>query len=345
MKNKFAAVVLTSIGMLLFSGMLVACAPHRVGNKATMQKEKAPRIVAAVEKSTTPTRTAVKVAATKPKAVVKLKTVAKAAPAEHLTGSALYTQKPTPLMPVECARCHPTQYNNLVAHGLKHRFLCTNCHRQFHAYNPTKHNYKAIMPKCQRCHGLKHGKAFPKCMMCHKNPHSPLQIPFSVLTKKVKVKSGKMVIRCAICHAKIGAEFAANPTKHNTEVGCDGCHADKHGYKPSCLDCHDPHVKGQTFKDCLVCHSPHSALKIKKYPENTPNNICGSCHKSEYRKLRTNHTKHSELHCADCHVAHGFIPKCQSCHGLPHSAGLHKRFPNCLACHKDPHNLPMNKKK
>ncbi len=171
MKKKFAAAVLTSVGMLLFSGLLVACAPHKVGNKAMMQKEKAPRAVA-VEKTTAPTVTAVKIAATKPKAV------AKAAPPKHLAGAALYTQKPTPLEPVECARCHSTQYNNLVEHGLKHRFLCTNCHRQFHAYNPTKHNYKAIMPKCQRCHGLKHGKSFPKCMMCHQNPHSPLQIPF-----------------------------------------------------------------------------------------------------------------------------------------------------------------------
>ncbi|GBE12067.1 class III cytochrome C family protein [bacterium BMS3Bbin14] len=344
MKKKFAAAVLTSVGMLLFSGILVACAPHKVGNQAMMQKEKAPR-TAAVEKPAAPTVTAIKVTAAKTKAVVKLKTVAKVAPVKHLTGAALYTRKPTPMTPVECARCHSTQYNNLVAHGFKHRFMCTNCHRQFHTYNPTKHNYKAIMPKCQRCHGLKHGKSFPKCMMCHQNPHSPLQIPFSVLTKKVKVKSGKMVIRCAICHKKEGTEFANNPTKHNTEVNCDGCHSDKHGYIPSCLDCHDPHVKGQTFKDCLVCHSPHSALKIKKYPENTPSNVCGSCHKTEYRHLQTNHTKHSELHCATCHVVHGFIPKCQSCHGLPHSAGLHKRFPNCLACHKDPHNLPMNKKK
>ncbi len=333
MKKKFAAAVLTSVGMLLFSGLLVACAPHKVGNKAMMQKEKAPQ-TAVVEKSTASTVTAVK-----SKAAVKIAT------AKPLTGVALYKQKPTPLTPVECARCHASQYNKLVAHGLKHRFSCTKCHRKFHAYNPTKHNYNAIMPKCQRCHGLKHGKAFPKCLECHKDPHAPLQIPFSTLTKKVKVKNGKKVILCAVCHAKIGAEFAANPTKHNTEVGCAGCHSDKHGYIPSCLDCHDPHVKGQTFKDCLVCHSPHSALKIKQYPKDIPNKVCGSCHKTEYRHLQINHTKHSDLQCAACHVSHGKIPRCQSCHGLPHSAGLHKRFPNCLSCHKDAHNLPMNRKK
>ncbi len=326
MKKRLGVVTLTVMGIFLFSAIFAACA-NQVAERGTVQaKTAAPAAVATTPKA---------VAATKP---------APATP-KPLTGAALYEGTPKPLTPVECGRCHTGEYNDLKQSKTKHRFACTKCHTKFHRYNPIKKNWKAIMPKCQRCHGYKHGKAFPNCMQCHINPHSPRTIKFASVTKMVTLKKGKKIIACGLCHKKEYTEMAKNPCAHNTEVGCQGCHADKHGYIPNCLDCHEPHVQGQKFKDCLVCHSPHSALKIKKYPVTTPSKICGSCHTTEYEHLRDHHTKHSNLTCAKCHDKHGFIPKCQKCHGYPHGAGLHKRFPNCLECHIDPHNLPTIGKK
>ncbi|HEB70215.1 MAG TPA: cytochrome C [Desulfobulbus sp.] len=254
----------------------------------------------------------------------------------------LYTDTPKSLAPVQCGSCHEGEYKRLQASKSKHRFECTDCHEQLHAYVPTKKNYQEILPKCSNCHDLPHGEAFTKCLGCHQDPHTPLTIPFSGVSQEIKNKAGKKVVACEVCHYNPeGKEFETHPCKHNTEVGCTGCHADKHGVRPTCFDCHEPHVEGQVYKDCLVCHSPHSAKNIKKYPEDTNNNICGSCHTSEYQHLQTNKTKHSALYCATCHVKHGQIPKCRNCHGEPHGAALHKRFPRCLECHIDPHNLPV----
>ncbi len=315
------------MAVLATTFLLAACASQQAGDKKT--ESTSGKTVAAARGGTTEGANAA--------------TEKKAAP--QAAGAALYEVTPPPLKPVDCGHCHVNQFTDLKKSKTKHRFDCKKCHTQFHVYNPRKKNYERIMPKCTRCHGLKHGEAFPNCMECHQNPHSPRTIAFSQVEKKIKGKDGKPVVSCAVCHSSEGTEFAKYPTKHNVEVNCQGCHADKHGYIPSCLDCHEPHVEGQAYKDCLVCHSPHSAKRIKKYPEDTPSNVCGSCHTQIYSNLQTNHTKHSELHCATCHVKHGQIPKCQQCHGLPHGKALHKRFPKCLECHKDPHNLPVNRNK
>lgn len=255
----------------------------------------------------------------------------------------LYTETPRVLTPVECGSCHGGEYKRLQESNSKHRFECTDCHEQLHAYIPTKNNYADIMPKCSTCHDLPHGEAFTKCLGCHQDPHTPLTIPFSGVSQKIKDKAGKNVVACEVCHYDpVGKEFEKYPTKHNVEVGCTGCHADKHGVRPTCFDCHEPHVTGQVYADCLVCHRPHSAKNILQYPEETNNNVCGSCHTDIYNNLQTNQTKHSALYCATCHVKHGQIPRCQDCHDEPHGAAVHKRFPNCLDCHVDPHNLPVN---
>ncbi len=263
-------------------------------------------------------------------------------------GVELYKGEPRSIQPVQCGSCHRGEYKKLQASNSKHRFDCLKCHTKLHAYIPTKKNYKAIMPKCTRCHGLKHGDAFPNCLQCHTDPHTPLDIPFSGVQQKVKNRHGKKVVACEVCHYNPeGKEMEEYPCKHNTEVGCVGCHitgidATKHGMKPTCFDCHEPHIQGQTYKDCLVCHRPHSAKHILKYPENIDNKVCGSCHTKIYEDLQRNHTKHTDLYCATCHEHHGEIPKCQKCHGEPHGAEIHHKFPNCLKCHVDPHNLPVN---
>ncbi len=344
MRKRITALVLTVAGLFLLTVIFVACAQQM--EKASVEREKAPAPTVQVkEEEKAPSEEG------PPLKVAKVEEPAPAVPSEAETkpekkapaGAELYEQEVKPLTPAECARCHYPIFKTLKESKSKHRFMCTNCHEKFHRYNPKKQNWDEIMPKCQNCHGLKHGKDFPNCLECHKEPHSPRDINFETLlqTRAVKVKGKEeQVVLCAICHKNESGEMQAHPSKHN-EVGCQGCHADKHGYIPNCLDCHEPHVEGQKFEDCLVCHSPHSPKNIKQYPEETPREVCGSCHTEIYQNLQTNHTKHSELYCATCHVRHGQIPKCQDCHGLPHTEALHKKFPNCLNCHIDPHNLPV----
>ncbi|NPA95764.1 MAG: cytochrome C [Thermodesulfobacteria bacterium] len=323
MKNKLLAEGLLVLGIIATLFLCVACA-KQVKEVAAPEKLQVAEAVAAQQGPSTP--------------------------APQADGVSLYQQEPRSLKPVECGSCHKGEYTRLKNSNSKHRFDCLRCHTQLHAYIPPKHNYEEIMPKCTRCHGLKHGKAFPKCLQCHTDPHSPLDIPFTGVQKKMKGPNGKMVVACEVCHWEPeGKQMQEHPCKHNTEEGCVGCHIDaidatKHGMKPTCFDCHEPHVQGQTYQDCLVCHNPHMAKNILQYPEDTDNKVCGSCHDTIYEDLQRNHTKHSELHCAECHVRHGQIPKCQDCHGLPHGEALHKRFPNCLKCHLDPHNLPVLKK-
>ncbi len=257
--------------------------------------------------------------------------------------SDIYAMQIEPLTAVECGRCHNYQFKWLQDKGGKHQFSCTDCHEQFHAYNPRKGNWDEIMPKCQNCHDLPHGGDFMACLDCHQQPHAPKVIQFSRLEKTVGGQEG--VVVCAVCHKNEGTEFARFPSKHNPELNCQGCHAEVHGTIPSCLDCHEPHTNEMEYKDCLTCHSPHSASNIKKYPEDVPNNACGACHEAVYSNLQKNVTRHSTLQCATCHASHGEIPRCQDCHGEPHGEGLHKRFNSCLDCHMDPHNLPVNTKK
>jgi len=250
-----------------------------------------------------------------------------------------------PLAPEECGRCHNYQFKWLQDKGGKHQMDCTTCHEQFHAYNPRKDNWDTIMPKCQGCHELAHGPDFPACMECHQQPHAPKVIQFANLEKTVTTEGKQAKVVCGVCHNNEGTEFDKFPSKHNTEVNCQGCHAEVHGTIPSCLDCHQPHIENQVYQDCLQCHAPHSASNIKKYPEDVPNAACSACHDSVYNNLRANVTKHSPLQCATCHASHGEIPRCQDCHGEPHGEGLHQRFTSCLDCHVDPHNLPVNEKK
>ena len=325
MKRKVNHRMLAGLAALLCSATLMACANK--GQDASTVDTQQPIVVASAQAAEIPTTA----------------NEASAAKAEQEAAEApLYTETPRSLTPVECGSCHGGEYKRLRESNSKHRFECTDCHEQLHGYVPTKNNYADIMPKCSSCHDLPHGEAFTQCLQCHQDPHTPLDIPFSGVEQKIKNKAGKNVVACEVCHSDSeGQEMETYPTKHNTEVGCTGCHADKHGVRPTCFDCHEPHVAEQVYADCLVCHRPHSAKNILQYPEEMPNNVCGSCHTQIYDNLQANHTKHSELQCASCHVSHGQIPRCQQCHDEPHGAGVHKRYPNCLECHVDPHNLPV----
>lgn len=244
-----------------------------------------------------------------------------------------YDVELTPLTPAECGRCHAGVFNQIKNEGGKHKIDCTKCHTIFHSYNPVKQNWNEIMPKCQRCHGLIHGEKFAVCATCHSYPHAPkTQMPMSAEMSKV----------CGDCHTKVGQELQKNPSKH-TKVACSACHHDKHGYIPSCMECHKPHTANQTVKDCLVCHPVHTPLVIK-YPDNTANAVCGGCHGTVLNKINTTASKHGQVACAKCHTKHKYIPNCEYCHGKPHGESLLKKFPNCLQCHGDVHDLPTKSK-
>jgi predicted CXXCH cytochrome family protein len=268
------------------------------------------------------------------------------APENQASEYPLYMEMPNNLKPVECGGCHYNQYTKVQQSNSKHRFDCLDCHEQLHGNIPSKNNYKDVLPQCANCHDLPHGEAFPSCSQCHQNPHSPLDIPFSGVEQSIKNHAGKDVVACEVCHYDSeGKEMETYPNKHNVDVGCTGCHGDeKHGVRPTCFKCHEPHVEGQIYADCLVCHRPHSAKKILPYPEEISNKVCASCHTGIYDSLQANVTKHTALQCASCHVTHGQIPRCQGCHDEPHGSAVHKRFPNCLECHVDPHNLPVKPK-
>lgn len=321
MKRKIKLKVLAGLGVLSCSVLFMACANQ--GQDGTTANTQQPVVIDSTETA--------KVEETTP---AKAEQQAAAAP--------LYTETPRSLSPVECAACHNGQYVRLQQSNSRHRFDCLDCHDQLHANIPSKNNYADIIPKCASCHDLPHGEAFSNCAQCHQDPHAPLNIPFSGVEQNIKNAAGKNVVACGVCHYDSeGQEMDANPSKHNVNVGCTGCHADKHGVLPSCFDCHEPHVTGQTYADCLVCHKPHSAKNILPYPEEMSNTVCASCHTQVYDNLQKNYTKHTDLQCASCHATHGQIPRCQECHDEPHGATVHKRFPNCLECHIDPHDLPV----
>ena len=246
--------------------------------------------------------------------------------------SPAYEKSIKPLTTEECARCHSWVFNRIKEKGGKHRIDCTWCHVKFHVYNPIKKNWAEIMPKCTRCHGYIHGKLFTNCLGCHKDPHAPRIVG---ITPEV----GKA---CGQCHPNITKELNRYPSKHTT-VACVACHHTKHGYIPSCLECHKPHYPNEPVKECFNCHAPHSPLRILQtaFPKETLNKVCSPCHKVEFEKIARTPSKHHKVACVQCHVKHKDIPKCERCHGKPHGAGVHQKFPNCLDCHMDVHNLPV----
>ncbi len=253
---------------------------------------------------------------------------------------ALYDQNVTPLTMQQCAQCHIAVFNRLKAEGHRHQKECTFCHEVYHTYAPGKVEYADALPKCVDCHGYPHGEKeeTKTCHNCHSNAHSPLNIP--------SVKPDM----CHNCHAQPPKDLKDFPSKHSA-MACTDCHI-RHGYIPSCLDCHSPkggkpyHLLNVEPKVCLSCHaSPHKPLVIK-YAADTPKEYCANCHKNPthaevYATLKKANSKHwTENTCATCHDQHGKIPSCFKCHDHSgHRANL--KDDDCLRCHSNPHD-PLN---
>lgn len=235
----------------------------------------------------------------------------------------------------KCFNCHPGPPEALKKFPSKHSELdCMDCH--------IRHGY---IPKCIDCHSEKGGEVFhipgdqpnKVCLTCHAGPHKPMQISYGEDTPKKY---------CADCHnnpshAKVYATLTMANSKHNTELTCASCHTE-HGKIPSCFDCHDHegHRAGLKFEDCLSCHTdPHAPLKITFAPT-IPKKVCGGCHKKEYSDLMNSNTRHTKLSCAFCHPKHGYLPKCQQCHGVPHGKAIVDKFGGkCGPCHGTAHNV------
>jgi predicted CXXCH cytochrome family protein len=192
------------------------------------------------------------------------------------------------------------------------------------------------MPKCASCHtsatgGAFHGEdpALTPCLSCHADPHKPLAIPMSDIETA-----------CAKCHANINKELQTNPSKHTTDVACNDCHADKHGYIPDCSACHDNHSPEIPMGnvECMSCHPVHKPTLIV-YDKTTPSPICAGCHDDINDMLQKSQTKHTPVACADCHPSHKEIPQCQRCHGEPHSKTMLIDTTKCGECHGNPHDI------
>ncbi len=244
-------------------------------------------------------------------------------------GEDLYAVEPAPMTVAECGRCHVVHFQALKADGGKHRFACQECHRIFHAYNPRRDNFAALMPQCGQCHNLPHGTRFTECLSCHDNPHAALRL----------AGMPKLAQHCGECHVGPAEELAKFPSAH-TRQGCDSCHSERHGRIPQCGECHQPHFAEQPATACLGCHPVHRPLQISFTPDADPQN-CKECHTAAFSHWTATRSKHGKVSCATCHTRHGLIPKCTDCHDVPHDAKMMARFPACLDCHLDPHNPPI----
>lgn len=232
-----------------------------------------------------------------------------------------------PLSPAQCGQCHPKIFLALKNAGGKHRFNCQECHQLFHVVNKQE-----AMPKCANCHQLPHGEPFADCLACHVDPHAPRQVPLNA----------RVTGNCGQCHGGPAGELRDEPSAH-TEQACQDCHHDRHGYIPSCLECHEPHYGGQPAGDCLGCHPPHKPLRITLTPQTEPR-TCGACHSAVYDTWTATPSRHGKVNCTRCHTQHGLIPACTTCHPQPHSERMLAKYPKCLTCHLDAHNPPVKNK-
>jgi predicted CXXCH cytochrome family protein len=198
---------------------------------------------------------------------------------------------------------------------------CRDCHA---GHRPM---VASNIPECSNCHSGTPHFDLKGCKSCH-NPHAP---------KDISLK-GELKDVCLTCHAAQGKELVAGPSKH-AQVACNFCHADKHGFVPQCVDCHQPHSTSMTQADCKSCHQAHMPLALT-YGAEVQSAMCAACHGQAFNLLQASPAKHREIACVTCHAnKHKTVPKCSDCHGLPHAEGMHKRFPQCGECHNIAHDL------
>ncbi len=155
---------------------------------------------------------------------------------------------------VECARCHYDIFMSIKNGRGAHRLECRECHETFHSFRRGL-AYEDVLPACADCHGAPHGDSdqMSTCKACHTVPHAPV----ASLTLKT------LEPFCTTCHADAGKRMESGRVDHN-KLKCILCHSDRHGYVPTCQECHGaPHPQEmvQDFESCLDCHgNPHDLL-------------------------------------------------------------------------------------
>ncbi len=223
----------------------------------------------------------------------------------------------------DCVKCHALETRQIAEEGAAHKLAvnCLDCHSQHRPMNANN------IPSCADCHVGTDHYALNTCNECH-NPHQPLEVTLT----------GELKMECLTCHSQQGEEMDANPSVHS-QVSCNYCHADTHGYTPDCMTCHASHSPEMAVTDCATCHAAHQPTLLE-YPATTANDLCAACHATAFNELQATTTKHSTTNCVDCHVnQHATIASCTDCHGEPHAAGIHSKFPNCGDCHNTAHDL------
>jgi hypothetical protein len=223
----------------------------------------------------------------------------------------------------DCIKCHPEQVKDVQTMGSAHstEVTCMDCHQ---GHPPAVADN---IPECSNCHdGEAHFK-LDGCLSCHTNPHTPLEISLN----------GEITKPCLTCHTEQISQLQEHQSAHS-KFACTTCH-EQHGPPPECLNCHQPHLDGQTMADCTSCHKAHMPLQVT-YKEDIPSKFCAACHPQVYDQLIASSAKHSKLACAFCHQdKHGTVPQCTDCHGVPHPQGIMAKFTKCGQCHGIAHNL------
>ena len=152
---------------------------------------------------------------------------------------------------VDCARCHYEIFMSIKNGQGAHRIECRECHETFHGFRRGL-RYEDVLPTCTSCHDTPHGESeqMVACTSCHAVPHAPLA--------SLELKTLEPF--CASCHADAGSRIDSGRVDH-AQLKCVLCHSDRHGYVPTCQECHGiPHSQEITegFTGCLDCHgNPH----------------------------------------------------------------------------------------
>ncbi len=243
---------------------------------------------------------------------------------------------PEGMTPLDCARCHYEIFMTIKNGKGAHRFPCKDCHETFHSFQKGM-KYGEVLPKCTGCHDYPHGNSpeMSSCKTCHQKPHAPL----------ASLDIEQLLPFCAKCHPGPAGQLKDHPGSHS-ELSCNDCHSERHGNIPRCIECHEePHTKYVDNKGCIRCHPPHMPQEISLATD-IPSGICAQCHEEEARLVQASKKAHSRLRCVFCHSGkHGFIPRCQDCHGVPHPASVIEGFKGCQDCHGNPHDLELSGQK
>ena len=149
----------------------------------------------------------------------------------------------------ECPTCHSEQKSETEEHPSAHAAtLCVACHDESHGF----------IASCAKCHEKPHATGVDDagCIACH-TPHSPLEVTYPQdISNHV----------CAGCHSDVSDRLSGSDEGH-AFLQCVLCHADEHGYIPTCQDCHETATHSaemlKGFEGCVDCHGDAHGLKLQ----------------------------------------------------------------------------------